>query len=73
MEWLSLAFMFVHEVVPGIAIKYSPFSLAFAMTIYKRTYARTIAARDYYRKTMVGSLEERFITRQEPRGSDSDD
>ena len=48
-------------------------ALPFTVFIVAIAVASYIAARDYYRKTMVGSLEERFITRQEPRGSDSDD
>lgn len=35
-ESLSLAFMFIHEVFPGLAMWYPPFALAFGLIVYTR-------------------------------------
>ncbi|AOW79436.1 BCCT transporter [Halodesulfurarchaeum formicicum] len=40
LESMSLSFMFIHEIFPGLAMWYPPFALAFALTIYNRNVDR---------------------------------
>lgn len=40
LESLSLSFMYIHEVFPGLAMWYPPFALAFALTIYNKNVSR---------------------------------